>query len=103
MLIEQGRALGAHEMSQQLATQLAALAEHAPKEPGPDDYARLIGVLSGLAASYADAASATERLANSARARAEELMAQLEHPGAVLARRLVATARAARAGWRGSR
>ena len=37
------------------------------------------------------------------REQAEQLMAELEHPGAALARRLVATYRGARAAWRGSR
>lgn len=47
--------------------------------------------------------AACEANAATARAAAEALMAALEHPGAVMARRLVAALRGAQAGWRGSR
>jgi len=44
-----------------------------------------------------------ERLAQTGRDHAAELVAEAEHPGAALARRLVATVHGARAAWLGSR
>lgn len=44
-----------------------------------------------------------ERIRERTRARAEQLMAELEHPGAALARRLLASWHGARAAWRGTR
>ncbi len=41
-----------------------------------------------------------EQTALSLRGKAEQLMLEHEHPGAVLGRRLLASARAARAAWR---
>jgi len=44
-----------------------------------------------------------ERAMAATRARADALTSAIEHPGAVLARRLLATFYAGRAAWRGSR
>lgn len=99
MLIEHGRALGALDTARVLADQLTRTSSAAVAADEP----RYAELLRELAKSHMDAIPTYERLALSAKAHAEELMAELEHPGAVLARRLLATARAARAGWRGSR
>lgn len=107
--VEQGRALGIVEVSKGIAHHLGALAreagfarEEAP-QPTPEYYSRLIDKLGNIAQGYHDAAVAAEAEAQRARRGAEALMQQIEHPGARLARRLVVTARAARAAWRGSR
>jgi hypothetical protein len=99
LLIEQGRALGALDEARLLAAQCTRTAS-AAREAGETKLAEL---MDAHAKSQLEAIPVYERLAVSAKQRAEELMTEIEHPGAVLARRLVATYRAARAGWRGAR
>jgi hypothetical protein len=99
MLIEHGRALGALDTARLLADQCTRTAS-AAREAGEEKLAEL---MEAHAKSQLEAIPVYERLAVSAKAHAEELMRDIEHPGAVLARRVVATLRSARAAWRGSR
>lgn len=99
LLIEHGRALGALDEARLLATQLTR-ASAAAQDRGE---VTMASELEAIAKSQLEAIPTYERLALSAKQHAEELMAEIEHPGAVLARRVLATYRAARAGWRGSR
>ncbi len=105
MLVTQGKVLGhleACKTSLQQFERLYQLAQRA-REQGVDVVTmvhRADEVLSKLVAEQQAAVSSLERLAETAQRRAEDLVAEVEHPGAVLARRLVASARAARAAWR---
>lgn len=97
--VEQGRALGALDQARVFADQLTRAANLADGL-GEKELSRALGE---QARAQLDAIEPFEQLAISARARAEELVREVEHPGAVLARRLLATWRGARAAWRGSR
>lgn len=99
LLIEHGRALGALDQARVFADQLTRVANHT----AGIGQAELSAALGAQAKAQLEAIPVFERLAIAAKQRAEELMTEIEHPGAVLARRVLATARAARAGWRGSR
>lgn len=99
LLIEHGRALGALENARVLGDQLTRTA-NAAAAAGEQ---KLSELMASHAKSQLDAIPVYERLALSAKAHAEELMAEIEHPGAVLARRLLAAWRGARTAWRGSR
>jgi hypothetical protein len=99
MLVEHGKALGRLEHARLTVEQLTRESAAAAERGKPDDAAVIIALAHATAARFGD----HEHAATAALTRARELMAELEHPGAVLARRLVATARAARAAWNGSR
>lgn len=99
LLIEHGRALGALDEARLLAAQLTRSSAAAQ---GRGELT-MAAELEAIAKSQLDAIPVYERQAIAAKQRAEELMTEIEHPGAVLARRLLAACRSARAGWRGSR
>lgn len=96
MLIEQGRALGHLEQARMLVEAFTrSAAEHQAK--GEADVA---AALARLGDHYAVRISFLEQSATTAQQMAQQIIAELEHPGAVLGRRLLASARAARAAWR---
>ena len=109
LFVEAGKALGRLEQAREnekTLSLLLKLAEYGvdkgPSDPVKDfaDHRQRLAdtleqVLGGL--------DTYERLAHAARDRAAALVDELERPGTVLARRLVATVHGARAAWRGSR
>jgi hypothetical protein len=99
LLIEQGKALGRAEQALavvQYASGVAVRMRHLGN-------VTMAEPVEELSKHVLESIPQLERQALTAQAHAEQLMAELEHPGALLARRLVASARAARAAWRGSR
>lgn len=95
LLIESGRAIGAAAQAVAIVTVLEQILATEPSRVEP-----------AMQAALADARRARAKLDHDAalmRARAEDLIREIEHPGAALARRLLATYRGARAAWRGSR
>lgn len=98
MLVEQGRALGALE--QQRATAAALMRQAAVLRTSLPGMPEMAESLERVASGYAEQIPGLERLAKCAQDQAQQLMSELEHPGAVLGRRLLASARAARAAWR---
>lgn len=88
--IEAGRCLGYAEAYRQVRARI---------DRCPPDFpaSGLWGQGMDLEAAAADASAAT------AQRTAELVMAEIEHPGARLARRLVAAVRGARAAWRAAR
>jgi hypothetical protein len=100
MLVESGRALGHAELAKATATQLEGLVAEAELTDRGEEFARLRTALVAAARNQRLHVVSSECLAAAARVRAEELMAELEHPGARLARRLLRAARAARGAWR---
>lgn len=111
LLVEAGKALGHLEHSRESEKRLAALIRDAAlvTDKGLDG----MPIIQGFgehrqrladALRHVQAEQGTfERVANAHRDRAAELMAEIEAPGATLARRFVTVALAARAAWRGSR
>lgn len=99
MLVEQGRALGALE---QLGTVATYVQQVAANMRSLGNVAQAEAMVT-LAKRYLDELPGLARRASDAQVLAEHLMAELEHPGASFARRLVATWHGARAAWRGSR
>lgn len=95
MLIESGRAFGAAAQALSIVTMIEQILSTEPARLEP-----------ALRALLDDARRARTQLDHDAalmQARAEGLMREIEHPGAVMARRLLSTWRGARAAWRGSR
>jgi hypothetical protein len=103
LLVEQGRALGTAELARAVASALGSMAQDAHETDRGEEFDRLLENVVATAGGYEKLAESSAAGAKVAQQLAAELMAELEHPGARLARRLVATARSARAGWRGSR
>jgi len=108
LLVEAGKALGHLEHSRATEKLLRdLLAEAESKRNGPDGAIHAFDEhLKKLLFALRDTESARgtfERVAATHRDRAAELMAEVEAPGATLARRVLAVAWAARAAWRGSR
>lgn len=111
LLVEAGKALGHLEHSRESEKRLEALIRDAAlaTDAGLEGMAaiqafgdhrqRLADALSHVRAEQ----GTFERVATAHRDRAAELMAEMEAPGATLARRFVTVALAARAAWRGSR
>lgn len=91
MLVEQGAAVGGLEQARWDLRLLEKAGESV------EAYQRALAVLRDHRIPQLEAN------ARGAEKRAQELMRQVEHPGAALARRVIATARAARAAWRASR
>jgi hypothetical protein len=99
LFVEAGKALGRLEQNRLLIEQLTRMAGQAKSLEDPV----AAELLEGAAHQYAAELGRFEKLAATAQAHALAVMAELERPGTVLARRLVAVALAARAAWRGSR
>jgi hypothetical protein len=97
--VAHGRSLARLEEHRELIHMLTRGAAQA-REQGK---AELAAELERYAAHYGQGLGVLEGIAVSAKAHAEALMNELEHPGAMLARRLVAAFRGARAAWRGAR
>jgi len=95
LLIESGRALGAAAQAVSFSATLSRLATSNPPE--------LEQQVARALRDVEQQRGALDLHASLARQQAEALLRELEHPGAVLARRLVLTCRAARAAWRASR
>ena len=93
MLVESGRALGVAEECWQTERWLMDVIAEPDVKPAAE---RLVELLQRVSARRAVGDGHAAR----ARTAAEELMAELEHPGARLARRLLRAARAARGAWR---
>lgn len=99
LLIEHGKAIGRLEQQRALMvaiTQQSATADRDGDGPGAQ---RLIVVAKHMGAELGE----LETFAAHSQALARDLLAELEHPGAVLARRLLASWHGARAAWRGTR
>lgn len=97
--VAHGRALARFEDYRALVESFTRGAAQA-REQGK---AELGDELERFAHHYAGMLGVQEGIALSAKSHAEALMDELEHPGAALARRLVAAFRGARAAWRGAR
>lgn len=98
-LVAQGRAIARAEDRRGLVENFTRGAAQA-REQGK---AELGDELERFAHYYAQELGIIEGIAVQAKAHAEALMNELEHPGARLARKLVAAFRGARAGWRTTR
>lgn len=99
LLVEHGKAIGRAEYARR-AMALAARDAAGAERLGHAEAAKRIKALGNEV--QADI-TAAEINAKQAAAAAEALMLALEHPGAHIARRLVATYHGARAAWRGTR
>lgn len=105
LLVEAGKMLGHYEQAratERVLTRLLASAQPEP-EPSAEAFAAHCRLLLTERDRIRDELPGYERVAQAARDRAAELVAEAEHPGAVLARRLLATVHGARAAWLGSR
>jgi hypothetical protein len=96
-LIEVGRVLGRLERSELLAQQLRDALSRSTIAPEP--LAALRAAIEALAQQHEQRRAVEQRGAKAAQARADELLVAVEHPGARLAYRLLAAARAARRAW----
>jgi hypothetical protein len=94
LLIEHGKALGAAAQAASFEGALTRLWA---------DPSSLESAVGGALKDVQQQRQALEKHAAWARQQAEALLRDVEHPGAALARRLLVTYHAARAGWRGSR
>lgn len=108
MLVTEGKVLGSVEQAKVMLKQLELFYQLAQrhKEQGTDPVHvmhRANELLATMITEQRAALAGLERLALSAHDRAQELLAEVEHPGAALARRVVAASRAARAAWRAAR
>jgi hypothetical protein len=110
LFVEAGKALGHLEHSRETEKTLALLLKLAQFDVDKPEGMPVIQAFADHRQRLADtldrvraAQGSFERVAQTHRDRAAELVEELEQPGATLARRLVAVALAARAAWRGSR
>lgn len=99
ILVEQGKAIGRLEQARQGVVVLTRESATCERAGNPAGARLLIDVANRLAAQLGE----HERDVVDATTVAQQVVAELEHPGAMLARRLVATWRGARAAWRGAR
>lgn len=98
ILVEQGRAIGRLEQARLTITMLTRESAGCDRQGNAPGAKLLIELANGVAkelGQHEAAASVAQRIA-------QEVVAELEHPGAMLARRLVATWRGARVAWRAS-